>query len=52
MHVLLPILATLIWAGNTIVSKLSAGAIEPAAISFYRWLVALLALTVLLVSVR
>lgn len=45
MHVLLPILATLIWAGNTIVSKLSAGAIEPAAISFYRWLVALLALT-------
>ncbi|BAV98881.1 DMT family transporter [Lysobacter enzymogenes] len=45
MHLLLPILATLIWAGNTIVSKLSAGAIEPAAISFYRWLVALLALT-------
>lgn len=48
MHLLLPILATLIWAGNTIVSKLSAGAIEPAAISFYRWLVALLALTPLL----
>ncbi len=45
MPLLLPILATLIWAGNTIVSKLSAGAIEPAAISFYRWAVALLALT-------
>lgn len=45
MPLLLPILATLIWAGNTIVSKLSAGAIEPAAISFYRWLVALLVLT-------
>ena len=42
---LLPLLATMIWAGNTIVSKLSAGAIEPAAISFYRWLIALIALT-------
>ncbi|MEI2428953.1 DMT family transporter [Lysobacter yananisis] len=48
MPLLLPILATLIWAGNTIVSKLSAGAIEPAAISFYRWLVALLVLTPLM----
>ena len=37
--------AVLIWSVNAIVSKLSAGAIDPAAISFYRWLLALLALT-------
>jgi len=35
----------LIWSVNAIVNKLSAGAIEPAAISFYRWLLALLVLT-------
>jgi len=40
-----PLGAVLIWAGNTIVSKLSAGLIEPAAISFYRWVLAGLILT-------
>jgi len=40
-----PLGAVLIWAGNTVVSKMSAGLIEPAAISFYRWLLAGLILT-------
>jgi drug/metabolite transporter (DMT)-like permease len=35
-----PLGAILIWACNTIVSKLSAGLIAPEAISFYRWVVA------------
>ncbi|MBG7066042.1 DMT family transporter [Pseudomonas aeruginosa] len=42
---LLPILAALIWAGSTVVNRLAVGVIEPAAISFYRWLLALLVLT-------
>ncbi|GAB3249725.1 DMT family transporter [Chitinimonas naiadis] len=37
---LFPLLAVLIWAANTIVSKLAAGAIFPAEIGFYRWLLA------------
>ena len=45
MNLLLPLVAVLIWSINTIVSKLSAGSIDPAAISFYRWLLALLVLT-------
>ncbi|WP_434778697.1 DMT family transporter [Neisseria sp. Ec49-e6-T10] len=45
MAFLYPLLAVLIWAVNAIVNKLSAGAIDPAAISFYRWLLALLVLT-------
>lgn len=44
MNFLFPLLAVLIWSVNAIVSKLSAAAIDPAAISFYRWLVALLVL--------
>jgi len=40
-----PISAILIWSGNTIVSKMAAGVIEPAAMSFYRWLMAGLLLT-------
>nr|MBA2816576.1 HTH-type transcriptional repressor of iron proteins A [Candidatus Pantoea persica] len=40
MNLLFPLLAVLIWSVNTIVSKLSAGSIDPAAISFYRWLLA------------
>lgn len=44
-HYLLPLLAVLIWGGNTIVSKLSAGSIDAAAISFYRWLIAALCMT-------
>ncbi|WP_428943626.1 DMT family transporter [Pantoea sp. FN060301] len=45
MNSLFPLLAVLIWSVNAIVSKISAGAIDPAAISFYRWLLALLTLT-------
>ncbi|WP_345828389.1 DMT family transporter [Erwinia sp. HDF1-3R] len=45
MNFLFPLLAVLIWSVNAIVSKVSAGAIDPAAISFYRWLLALLVLT-------
>ena len=39
-HYLFPVFAVLIWAVNTIVSKLAVGVIDPAAISFYRWLLA------------
>ncbi|MGK3141445.1 DMT family transporter [Pantoea sp. C2G6] len=45
MFFLYPLCAVLIWSINSIVSKLSATAIDPAAISFYRWLLALLVLT-------
>jgi len=45
MNVLFPLLAVLIWSLNAVVSKVSATAIDPAAISFYRWLLALLVLT-------
>ncbi|MBO2554201.1 DMT family transporter [Shewanella algae] len=42
---LFPLLAVAIWAGNSLVNKLSAGVIAPEAISFYRWAFALLLLT-------
>ncbi|WP_114193143.1 DMT family transporter [Edaphovirga cremea] len=45
MNALFPLLAVLIWSVNAVVSKASATAIDPAAISFYRWLLALLTLT-------
>lgn len=45
MNMLFPLLAVLIWSINAIVSKISATAIDPAAISFYRWLLALIVLT-------
>ncbi|HHB1425875.1 TPA: DMT family transporter [Serratia odorifera] len=45
MNVLFPLLAVLIWSINAVVSKASASAIDPAAISFYRWLLALVTLT-------
>lgn len=45
MNRLFPLLAVLIWSVNAVVSKLSANAIDPAAISFYRWLLALIVLT-------
>lgn len=41
----LPILATLIWAGSNVVNRMAVGAIEPAAISFYRWLLAFIVLS-------
>ena len=40
----LPCLAVLIWSGNTVVTRLSAGVIAPGAIAFYRWLLAALLL--------
>ncbi|QSI28874.1 EamA family transporter [Variovorax sp. RKNM96] len=40
-----PLLAVVIWSGNTVVSKMAAGAIAPAEISFYRWLLAALLFT-------
>jgi drug/metabolite transporter (DMT)-like permease len=40
-----PLLAVLIWAANTVVSKAAAAVIDPAAISLYRWLIAALVLT-------
>jgi len=40
-----PVSAVLIWSGNTIISKMSAGLIDPAAMSFYRWLLAAVLLT-------
>lgn len=45
MPALYPLLAVLIWAANTIVSKAAAGVLDPAAISLYRWLLAALVLT-------
>lgn len=45
MFFLYPLVAVVIWSINSIVSKLSASAIDPSAISFYRWLLALLVLT-------
>ena len=40
-----PLLAVLIWTGNTLVTKAAAGVIAPSAITFYRWLLAGLVLT-------
>jgi drug/metabolite transporter (DMT)-like permease len=40
MNTLFPLLAVCIWTGNTLVTKFAATAIEPAAIAFYRWLLA------------
>jgi len=45
MLYLFPLLAVVIWAGNTIVNKLSFGIIAPEAIAFYRWFFAMLVLT-------
>jgi len=45
MNALFPLLAVLIWSINAVVSKASATAIDPAAISFYRWFLALITLT-------
>ena len=40
-----PLLAIFIWAGNTVVNKLAVGALFPAEIGFYRWLLAALLFT-------
>jgi drug/metabolite transporter (DMT)-like permease len=39
-YTIFPVLAVLIWGANTVVNKLAANVIDPAAISFYRWLLA------------
>nr|WP_113752672.1 DMT family transporter [Bordetella trematum] len=39
-----PLLAVLIWSVNMVVTKMAASVISPAAISFYRWVVAVLVL--------
>jgi len=41
---LAPLLTVLIWSGNTVVTKASAGVISPGSISFYRWLLAFIVL--------
>ncbi len=45
MNFFFPLLAVFIWSINAIVNKLSASVIDPAAISFYRWFLALIVLT-------
>jgi drug/metabolite transporter (DMT)-like permease len=45
MYYLFPLLAVLIWAGNTIINKLTVGVIHPAEIGFYRWVFAAFILT-------
>lgn len=45
MQYLYPLLAILIWAGNTVVNKMAVGVIFPAEIGFYRWLLAALLFT-------
>jgi len=45
MPYMFPLLAVLIWAGNTIVNKLTVGVIHPAEIGFYRWVLAAIILT-------
>lgn len=45
LNLLLPVLATLIWAASTVVNRMAVGLIDPAAISFYRWLVAAVVIT-------
>ncbi|MFD2176172.1 DMT family transporter [Veronia pacifica] len=45
MKLLLPLIPVIIWAGNTVVNKLSVETMSPGAMSFYRWAVAVLVLT-------
>ena len=45
MQYVFPLLAVLAWAGNTVITKMSADSIEPTEIGFYRWLLAGVLLT-------
>ena len=45
MYYLLPLITVFIWGGNTIVNKMAADQIEPSAMSFFRWFIAILILT-------
>ncbi|MDX4945276.1 DMT family transporter [Providencia manganoxydans] len=44
-NLIFPLIAVLLWSINAIVNKAAATAIDPAAISFYRWALALLVMT-------
>ena len=45
MNYLLPLFTVFIWGGNTIVNKMSVLVIEPSAMSFFRWFIAMFILT-------
>ncbi|MGR5238533.1 DMT family transporter [Vibrio alfacsensis] len=45
MVYLLPFFTVMIWGGNAIVNKMASSTIEPGAMSFYRWLLAMVILT-------
>ncbi|MEA1677461.1 DMT family transporter [Nitrospirillum sp. BR 11163] len=45
LYLTFPLLAVLIWTGNNLVTKASAGAIPPSVIAFDRWLLAFVLLT-------
>jgi len=45
MNFLFPLLAAIIWGGNTIITKLCAESLAPIEISFYRWTLAVIVLT-------
>ncbi|KJY84579.1 multidrug DMT transporter [Vibrio galatheae] len=45
MVYLLPLFTVFIWGGNAIVNKMAASTIEPSAMSFYRWFLAVVVLT-------
>lgn len=45
MIYLLPLFTVLIWGSNAIVNKIASTTIEPSAMSFYRWFLAMLLLT-------
>ncbi|WMN85108.1 DMT family transporter [Vibrio parahaemolyticus] len=45
MVYLLPFFTVMIWGGNSIINKMAASTIEPSAMSFYRWFVAMVLLT-------
>ncbi|MGR5067732.1 MULTISPECIES: DMT family transporter [Vibrio] len=45
MVYLLPFFTVMIWGGNAIINKMASSTIEPSAMSFYRWFLAMLILT-------
>ncbi|NOI16291.1 DMT family transporter [Vibrio hepatarius] len=45
MVYLLPFITVCIWGGNTIINKMASEVIEPSAMSFYRWFLAVVVLT-------
>ncbi|GAB1437576.1 hypothetical protein MASR2M36_03090 [Providencia sp.] len=44
-NLLFPLIAVLLWSINAIVNKAASTAIDPAAISFYLWALALVVMT-------